>query len=158
MSAHNRLRAAFIALSFALALLPAAAAAQEQQPGKPVSDLDVTLTHKADGTQASDKTDADGNFTFGGLKAGTYKLRMACNDCQYAGRGETRSEYVFYVSVDVAKERKLTKTVKMMKMGSGVEYTVKIPAGSEGEISGKVTGAWDKSEEIKPPTIKPPTG
>ena len=157
MSARNRLRTAFIALSFALALVPAVTVAQEEQPGKPVSALDVSLMNKTDGTQASAKTDAEGNFTFGGLKPGTYKLRMACTDCQYEGRGETRYEYVFYVSVDVAKQRKIYKTVKMMKMGAGVEYTVKIPEGTEGEISGKVTGAWDKDEEIKPPTIKPPT-
>lgn len=157
MSARNRLRTAFIAISFALALLPAVAVAQEQQPGKPVSELDVSLKHKSDGTEASAKTDAEGNFTFGGLKPGSYKVRMACNDCQYAGRGQRSGEYVFYVSVDVAKQRKIFKTVKMMKMGAGVEYTVKIAEGTEGEISGKVTGAWDNSEEIKPPTIKPPT-
>ncbi|HYG80158.1 MAG TPA: carboxypeptidase-like regulatory domain-containing protein [Pyrinomonadaceae bacterium] len=157
MSARNRLRAAFMALGFALIFLPAAAAAQELQPGKPVSELDVSLVHKKDGTEASARTDAEGNFTFGGLKSGTYKVRMACNDCQYAGRGRRSGEYIFYVSVDVAKQRKIYKTVRMMKMGSGVEYTVKIPEGTEGEISGRVTGAWDEAGEIKPPTIKPPT-
>ena len=158
MLARNRLRATFIAMSFALALLPAVAVAQEeQQQGKPVSELDVSLKHKSDGTEASAKTDAEGNFTFGGLKPGSYKVRLACNDCQYAGRGQRSGEYVFYVSVDVAKQRKIFKTVKMMKMGAGVEYTIKIAEGTEGEISGKVTGAWDDSEEIKPPTIKPPT-
>ena len=157
MTVRNRLRAAFAALSFALALLPAAAVAQEeQQPGKPVSELDVSLVSKADGTEASARTDAEGNFTLGGLKPGTYKLRMKCSDCQYAGRGQS-GEYLFYVSVNVAKERRLFKTVKMRKMGAGVEYTVKVPEGTEGEISGRVTGAWDDSEEIKPPTIKPPT-
>ncbi|HWT00883.1 MAG TPA: carboxypeptidase-like regulatory domain-containing protein [Pyrinomonadaceae bacterium] len=159
MSARNRLRAAFIAFIFALALLPAAAAAQgeQQQPGKPVSELDVSLVNKKDGTQASARTDAEGNFSFGGLKPGSYKVRMACSDCQYAGRGQRSGEYVFYVSVDVAKQRKVYKTVKMMKMGAGVEYTVKVPEGAEGEISGRVTGAWDEDGEIKPPTIKPPT-
>ena len=157
MSARNRLRAAFVSLIFALALLPAAAAAQEVQPGKPVSELDVSLAHKKDKTQASARTDAEGNFTFGGLKPGSYKVRMACSDCQYAGRGQRSGEYLFYVSVDVAKQRKIFKTVRMMKMGAGVEYTVKIPEGMEGEISGRVTGAWDEAEEIKPPTIKPPT-
>ncbi len=156
MSVSKRLRAVFIALSFALALLPAAAAAQEQ-PGKPVSELDVSLSSKADGAEASARTDAEGNFTLGGLKPGSYKLRLVCRDCQYAGRGQRSGEYVFYVSVAVAKERKLYKTVAMRKMGAGVEYTVKIPEGTEGEISGRVTGAWEESEEIKPPTIKPPT-
>jgi len=161
MSARNRLRAAFVALSFALALLPAAAVIaqeeQQQQPGKPVSELDVSLVGKADGAQASARTDPEGNFTLGGLKPGTYKLRLACSDCQYAGRGQRSGEYVFYVSVNVAKERKLYKTVKMRKMGAGVEYTVKVLEGTEGEIAGRVTGAWEESGEIKPPTIKPPT-
>ena len=156
MSARNRLRAAFVALGFALALLPAAASAQVQ-PGKPVSELDVSLVHKKDGTQADAKTDAEGKFTFGGLKPGSYKLRMVCRDCQYEGRGQRSGEYLFYVSVNPTTERKPFKTVKMMKMGAGVEYTVKIPEGTEGEISGKVTGAWDDAEDIKPPTIKPPT-
>jgi hypothetical protein len=158
MSVSNRLRAVFVALSFALALLPAAVAAQEQeQPGKPVSELDVSLVSKADGAQASARTDAEGNFTLGGLKPGSYKLRLVCRDCQYAGRGQRSGGYVFYVSVAVAKQRQLYKTVKMRKMGAGVEYTVKIPEGTEGEISGRVTGAWEESGEIKPPTIKPPT-
>ena len=160
MSARNRLRASFVALSFALMLLPAAVAIaqeEEQQPGKPVSELDVSLVSKADGSQASARTDAEGNFTLGGLKQGTYKLRMVCRDCQYAGRGRESGEYLFYVSVNVAQERRLFKTVKMRKMGAGVEYTVKISDGSAGEINGRVTGAWENSEEIKPPTIKPPT-
>lgn len=156
MSARNRLRYVFIALGFALTLLPATAAAQEQ-PGKPVSELDVTLKSKADGAQATARTDAEGNFTLGGLKPGSYKLRLACNDCQYAGRGQRSGEYLFYVSVNVAKERRLFKTVRMRKMGAGVEYSVRVPEGTEGEISGRVTGAWEDSGEIKPPTIKPPT-
>ena len=158
MSARNRLRAVFVVLSFTLALLPAVAVAQEQeQPGKPVSELDVSLVSKADGAQASARTDAEGNFTLGGLKPGSYKLRLTCRDCQYAGRGQRSGEYLFYVSVAVAQQRQLFKTVKMRKMGAGVEYTVKIPEGVGGEISGRVTGAWEESEEIKPPTIKPPT-
>ncbi len=157
MLVRNRLRAAFVALGFVLMLLPAAAAAQEQQPGKPVSELDVSLVSKTEGAQASARTDAEGNFTLGGLKPGSYKLRMTCRDCQYAGRGQRSGEYLFYVSVYVAKQRQHFKTVKMRKMGAGVEYTVKIPEGMEGEISGRVTGAWEESEEIKPPTIKPPT-
>lgn len=158
MSARKRLRAVFVALSFALALLPAAAAAQEkQQPGKPVSELDVSLESRADGAQASARTDAEGNFTLGGLKPGSYRLRLVCRDCQYAGRGQRSGEYVFYVSVAVAKQRQHFKSVKMRKMGEGVEFTVKIPEGTEGEVSGRVTGAWEESGEIKPPTIKPPT-
>lgn len=157
MSAFNHLRAAFVALSFALALLPVMAFAQEeQQPGKPVSELDVSLVSKADGVETSARTDAEGNFTLNGLKPGTYKLRLKCSDCQYAGRGRS-GEYVFYVSVNVAKERRPYKTVKMRKMGAGVEYTIKILDGTAGEISGRVTGAWESEEEIKPPTIKPPT-
>ena len=62
---------------------------------------------------------------------------MTCNDCQYAGRGQRSGEYVFYVSVDVAKQRKIFKTVKMMKMGAGVEYTVKIPEGTEARFPGR---------------------
>jgi hypothetical protein len=157
MSARNRLRAAFVALSFALLLLPAAAVAQEEQPGKPVSELDVSLVSKADGTQANVRTDAEGKFTLGGLRPGAYKLRMVCRDCQYAGRGRRGGEYMFYVSVSAAKERGRYKTVKMRKMGAGVEYTVRVSEGAGGEISGRVTGAWEESEEIKPPTIKPPT-
>src|SRR4051812_13337411 len=129
MSARNRLRVAFIALSFALMFSPAAVA--QEQPGKPVSELDVSLKHKEDDAQASARTDAEGNFTLGGLKPGTYKLRMACRDCQYAGRGQRSGEYLFYVSVNVMKQRRLYKTVKMRKMGAGVEYTVRIPEGPE---------------------------
>lgn len=158
MSARNRLRAVFVALGFALALLPAAAAAQEKEhPGKPVSELDVSLVSKADGAQASAKTDAEGNFSLGGLKPGSYRLRLVCRDCQYAGRGQRSGEYVFYVSVAVAKRRQHFKSVAMRKMGAGVEYTVKVPVGVEGEVSGRVTGAWEEAGEIKPPTIKPPT-
>lgn len=157
MSVGNRLRAAFVALSFALALLPAAFAQEQQQPGKPVSELDVSLVSKADGARANARTDAEGNFALGGLKPGSYKLRLVCVDCQYAGRGQRSGDYVFYVSVAVAKQRQHFKSVKMRKMGAGVEYTVKIPEGVEGEVSGRVTGAWEESGEIKPPTIKPPT-
>jgi hypothetical protein len=159
MSKLKHPRAAVLWLSLVLTFLfSAAAVAQEQQqPGKPVSELDVSLVSKADGSQASARTDAEGNFTLGGLKPGTYKLRLACSECQYAGRGQRSGEYLFYVSVSVAKQRQLYKTVKMRKMGAGVEYTVKIPEGTEGEMSGRITGAWEESDEIKPPTIKPPT-
>ena len=155
MSLRNRLRGVFIALGFALAFAPAAAA--QEQPGKPVSELDVSVVSKADGAQAGARTDAEGNFALGGLKPGSYKVRLVCRVCQYAGLGQRSGEYLFYVSVAVAKQRQHFKTVKMRKMGAGVEYTVKIPEGAEGEISGRVTGAWEDSGEIKPPTIKPPT-
>jgi hypothetical protein len=84
---------------------------------------------------------------------------MSCGSCQYAGQrdaGRTdygyEEEYLFYVTVEGSKQRKFKKTVEMKRMLSGVEYTIKIAEGSKGEITGKVTGAWNKSNRIKPPT------
>ena len=156
MSARNRL-VAFIALGFALVLLPAVAGAQDEQPGKPVWNLEVSLKHKKDGAEKTGMTNDEGNFRFGRLNPGTYKLRLACKRCGYDGLGQRSGKYVFYVSVNVTNGRRIYETVKMRKMAAGVEFTVEIAEGMWGEITGRVTGAWDEDGEIKPPTIKPPT-
>lgn len=163
MLKRNRLRAAVLGLNFILMFL-SSAGANTEQTGAPVSDLDVSLENKEDGSKASARTDSEGNFSFGGLKPGTFKLRMSCGDCRYAGRRDSgrmdygdKEEYLFYVTIDGTKQGKFKKTVALERMLSGVEYTIKIAEGSVGEITGKITGAWNKSKKIKPPTIKPPT-
>jgi hypothetical protein len=158
MPKRNHLRAAILGLSFILLFLPSVAAAQEQT-GSPVSGVDVSLENRADGGNLSTRTDTEGKFSVSGLKPGTYKFHMACKDCRYEGESESNyaQKYLFYLTVEGTEERKFKKTVELDKMRSGVEYTVKIAEGSSGEVKGKVTGAWNKSKKIKPPTIKPPT-
>jgi hypothetical protein len=158
MSKRNHLRAAILGLGFILLFLPSVVTAQEQT-GSPVSGVDVSLENRADGGKASARTDTEGNFSVSGLKPGTYKLRLACKDCRYEGESESNyvQKYLFYIAVEGTEKRKFKKTVELDKMRSGVEYTVKIIEGSKGEVMGKVTGAWNKSKKIKPPTIKPPT-
>ena len=163
MFTSKRLRAAILGLNFILLLLSSAGATTEQT-GAPVSDLDVSLENKEDGGKATARTDAEGNFSFSGLKPGTFKLRMSCRDCRYAARDDSArtgygesEKYLFYVTVEGTKQGKFKKTVKLEKMLSGVEYKITIAEGSSGEITGKITGAWNKSNKIKPPTIKPPT-
>ena len=158
MSKRNHFRAVILVFCFILLFLPSMATAQEQT-GRPVSGVDVSLENISDSDKKSAKTDSEGNFSVGGLKPGTYKLRMSCNDCRYEGESESSyvQKYLFYISVEGLSTSKFRKTLELDKMRSGVEYTVKIAEGSKGEVLGKVTGAWNKSKKIKPPTIKPPT-
>lgn len=157
MLKRNRLRAA--TLGFGILMFLSSAGATTEQTGAPVSDLDVSLENKEDGAKAAARTDTEGNFSLGGLKPGTYKLRMSCSNCRYAGQRDARKtgygyeeEYLFYVTVEGTKQRKFKKTVGMKRMLSGVEYTIQIVEGSKGEITGKITGAWNRSNRIKPPT------
>ena len=161
MSKRKCILATLLALSYLLVFLLTVASGQEQT-GSPVAGIDVSLENKSGGEKMSAQTDTEGNFSVSGLKPGTYKLRMACNDCSYEGKNEGNSayeeqKYLFYVSVEGFVGHKFKKTVGLEKMRSGVEYSVKIAEGTNGEIKGNVTGAWDKPKKIKPPTIKPPT-
>jgi hypothetical protein len=161
MTKRNCLLAALLGLNFFLAFLLPAASGQERT-GSPVFGVDVILENKSDGEKAGAKTDKDGNFSVSGLKAGVYKLRMSCNGCRYEGQNEEKSDYqenkyLFNVSVEGPEGHKFRKTVGLEKMRSGVEYSIRIVEGSNGEIKGKVTGAWDKPKKIKSPAIKPPT-
>ena len=156
MSKRICLLATLLGLNFFLAFLLPLASGQERT-GSPVFGVDVSLENQSDGEKASAKTDKDGNFSVSGLKAGLYKLRMACNDCRYEGQNEEKdiyreNKYLFYVSVEGLHGHKFKKTVGLEKMRSGVEYSVKIAEGGNGEIKGNITGAWNKPIKIKPPT------
>jgi hypothetical protein len=159
MLKRKGLHAAILGLGFILIFLSPARAATDET-GAPVSGLAVSIENKEDGgNKTAARTDAEGNFSLSGLKPGTYKLRMSCGSCQYAGQRDAgksdngyEQKYLFYVTVEGAKQRKFKKTVELKRMLSGVEYTIKIEEGSKGEITGKVTGDWNRSNRIKPPT------